>query len=263
MTVGAGVPSAIPAAAHAAAPSPSAPGTGWRISGDTVIWRSPEAIPVGDAAVEFWAGERRLGVARRLDPHTFALPWSGAAVPTGLTVRAGGRRLDRAPASTRRSGPVPGTATPGPALPANPVDPGIAGPYRVRSGEYTLPPLTLPGYPAAIEMQALVTAPVGAPGARPLAVFLHGKHATCYGGPDSAAYRWPCPAGSRPLPSYRGYRQAQDLLASQGYVTVSISANGINAQDETDGDGGAQARSSLVRAHLAQWADWAGPRRPG
>ncbi|MEU8236359.1 hypothetical protein AB0C12_42775 [Actinoplanes sp. NPDC048967] len=263
MTVGAGVPAATPAAAHSAVPSPSAPGTGWRVSGDTVTWRSPEAIPVGDAAVEFWAGERRLGVARRLDPRTFALRWSGAAVPAGLTVRAGGRRLDRAPAATGRSGPVPGTATPGPALPANPVDPGTAGSYRVRSGEYTLPPLTLPGYPAAVEMQALVTAPVGAPGARPLAVFLHGKHATCYGGPDSDAYRWPCPAGSRPLPSYRGYRQAQELLASQGYVTVSISANGINAQDESDGDGGAQARSSLIRAHLAHWAGWAGPRRSG
>jgi hypothetical protein len=44
-------------------------------------------------------------------------------------------------------------------------------------------------------------------------------------------------------------------------VTVSISANGINAQDGAE-DGGAQARSSLVRLHLARWADWAGTRAP-
>ena len=51
------------------------------------------------------------------------------------------------------------------------------------------------------------------------------------------------------------------MLASQGYVTVSISANGINGQDYLNEDGGAQARSSLVRQHLARWADWAGAGR--
>ncbi|CAM5676472.1 hypothetical protein SALBM135S_09177 [Streptomyces alboniger] len=62
------------------------------------------------------------------------------------------------------------------------------------------------------------------------------------------------------MPSHAGYRTAQELLASQGYVTVSIAANGINGQDDLAEDGGAQARSSLVRLHLARWADWA--RRP-
>ena len=41
-------------------------------------------------------------------------------------------------------------------------------------------------------------------------------------------------------------------------MTVSISANGINGQDFRADDGGAQARSSLVRQHLARWADWMG-----
>lgn len=68
---------------------------------------------------------------------------------------------------------------------------------------------------------------------------------------------WPCEAGTRPVPSHRGYLRDQKLLASQGYVTVSISANGINGQDDAADDGGAQARSSLVRLHLARWADWA------
>ncbi|MCO8273635.1 hypothetical protein M1L60_23860 [Actinoplanes sp. TRM 88003] len=238
----------------AAAPSATTAAVGWRTDGNTVIWRSPDAVPVGDAAIEFWAGDRRLGAARRLDSHTFALPWPGPV--TGLSARAGGRRLDQAPVPNRSAAPRP--VAPGPQHPANPVDPGRPGPYGTRTGEYSLPALPLPGYPAPVEMRALVTAPRGAAGPRPLVVFLHGRHASCYGEADSAPYVWPCPAGSRPVPSYRGYQQAQQLLASQGYVTVSISANGINGQDESDSDGGAQERSSLVRAHLARWADWAG-----
>jgi hypothetical protein len=64
-----------------------------------------------------------------------------------------------------------------------------------------------------------------------------------------------------PVPSYRGYEYAQRLLASQGYFTVSISANGINAQDFFAADGGAGARARLVRSHLAQWDRWSAPGR--
>ncbi len=105
-------------------------------------------------------------------------------------------------------------------------------------------------------MRAVVVAPTGARGPRPLALFLHGRHFTCYKGHDISG-AWPCPAGTRPVPSHRGYLRDQKLLASQGYVTVSISANGINGQDGDVEDGGAQARSSLVRLHLARWAGWA------
>jgi hypothetical protein len=49
----------------------------------------------------------------------------------------------------------------------------------------------------------------------------------------------------------------QQLLATQGYLTISLSANGINAQGGQD-DAGAQARSSLIRLHLGKWADWTG-----
>jgi hypothetical protein len=47
-----------------------------------------------------------------------------------------------------------------------------------------------------------------------------------------------------------------DILASQGYIAVSISANGINGQDDAASDGGAEARSLLIRRHLALWAQW-------
>ena len=67
----------------------------------------------------------------------------------------------------------------------------------------------------------------------PLVLFLHGRHATCYyPGPDaSVTGDWPCPEGTLPIPSHLGYRYAAEILASQGYLTVSISANGVNGQD--------------------------------
>ncbi|QDY81415.1 hypothetical protein FQU76_30540 [Streptomyces qinzhouensis] len=138
----------------------------------------------------------------------------------------------------------------------NSVDPGTPGPYRTVGGEYVLPSVRLPGYSVPVEMRGTVVSPVGASGKRPVALFLHGRHATCYDATDEPRLVWPCPRGTRPVLSHRGYLHTQKLLASQGYVTVSISANGINGQDNEAEDSGAQARSSLVRLHLARWAAW-------
>ncbi|MET0419716.1 MAG: hypothetical protein ABW022_27175, partial [Actinoplanes sp.] len=224
-----------------------------------LVWRSAERVPMADAAVEFWSGGERLGRPRpHPDGRTFSLDLGSAGRLSDLSVKAGGRRIDqRPPAADRRAAP----ATPPAAHPTHTTDPGVPGPYRSINGEYDLPGLKLPDFPAEVEMRAVVVAPRGAPGARPLALFLHGRHAVCYRGMDDVPQEWPCPAGTEPIPSHRGYLQAQKLLASQGYVTVSISANGINGQDYLVEDGGAQARSTLVRAHLARWADWAGAGR--
>jgi hypothetical protein len=135
------------------------------------------------------------------------------------------------------------------------VDPGRAGSYPVFAGEYTLPAVRLPGLAVPVEMRALVIAPAHAPGSRPLILFLHGRHDTCRD-PRSETGGWPCPHGSTAIRSYQGFRYAQRLLASQGYDTVSIAANGISAQDGDLADGGAAARSALVRLHLADWAAW-------
>ncbi|MFF4655975.1 hypothetical protein [Streptomyces sp. NPDC001381] len=241
---------------------------GWRVSGEgatrELVWRSERTVPMGDARVEFHAGGRLLGVPKAAgDGRTFRLALDRAAPLKDLRVLAAGRRLD-APADG--SGPSAGNslaaARPPAAPPANPVDPGKPGAYRTVTGEYDLDPVKLPGFAQPVEMQAVVVAPKGATGKRPLALFLHGRHGTCYKpGGDDATGDWPCPAGLKPVPSYKGYLQDQKLLASQGYVTVSISANGINGQDWAAEDGGAQARSSLVRQHLARWAGWAD--RPG
>ncbi|WP_433794764.1 hypothetical protein [Actinoplanes sp. CA-252034] len=252
-----------PASADPPRPVPSVLPHGWSFGTGSLTWTSEDVIPPGDARVEFWSGDRLLGHARQsADLRTFVLPGGARGRLTDLQVRIGGDRVDAAApkGGQRRAATTP--ATP-PALPAAAIDPGVKGPYATTTGEYTLPGVRLSTYPSPVEMQAVVVAPKGAPGARPLAVFLHGRHWTCFAGDDldSISLQWPCPAGSEPVPSHRGYLEAQRLLASQGYVTVSISANGVNAQDLADSDGGAQARSSLVRMHLARWADWSGSGR--
>ncbi|MEU8476724.1 hypothetical protein [Streptomyces hygroscopicus] len=249
----------------ATADSPLPPG--WRIDGEggarELVWRAPKAVPMGDARVEFRTGDRLLGVPKPArDGRTFRLVL-GTTRPerlTALRVTAAGRRLDAAADDTPRSGSrvarMPAQA------PANGVDPGKPGSYRTVTGEYDLAPVRLPGFDTPVEMTAEVVAPKGATGSRPLALFLHGRHDTCYkpGSEDGVTGDWPCADGSKPIPSHLGYLRDQRLLASQGYVTVSISANGINAQDWQAEDAGAQARSSLVRQHLAHWADWAAHR---
>ena len=47
------------------------------------------------------------------------------------------------------------------------------------------------------------------------------------------------------------------MLASQGYATVSVRVNGINAQDDGVADAGADARATIVEAHLDHWVDLA------
>jgi len=220
-------------------------------------------MPISDSGVEFYAGDRLLGRPVGAEGgRSFRLALRGARLGelTALQVRAGGRRLDAAGADEDRpSGRRPGLAAAQPPtrLPANAVDPGKPGTYRTVTGEYSLPSVRLPGFSAPVEMRAVVVAPTNARGHRPLALFLHGRHSTCFTGHgDEVGGEWPCPSGAKPIPSYKGYVGDQKLLASQGYVTVSISANGINGQDYAAEDGGAQARSSLVRQHLAHWADW-------
>ncbi|MFE5631667.1 hypothetical protein [Streptomyces sp. NPDC056543] len=239
---------------------------GWRLTGEgadrQLVWTSPDRVPMGDARVEFHSGNRLLGVpVPAADGKAYRLRADGLRLGSvnELKVVAGGRRLDAdAPAPSRTSGarPPARSALTEPPFPANPVDPGVPGGYRTVSGEYDLASVRLPGYAEPVEMRAVVVGPTGAAGKRPLALFLHGRHGTCYGSGEEVTGAWPCAPGTRPIPSHKGYLRAQQLLASQGYVTVSISANGINAQDHLAEDAGAQARSSLVRQHLARWAEW-------
>ncbi|WP_405608546.1 alpha/beta hydrolase family protein [Streptomyces sp. NBC_00076] len=241
---------------------------GWRISGEgtarELVWRASRPVPMGDARVEFRAGDRLLGLPTAgKDGRTFRLTLdeAGPSELADLHVLSGGRRLDASedPKGKLRERDSEAAAQPPAPLPAGAVDPGKPGSYRTVSGEYKLDAVRLPGLPAPVEMRAEVVTPKGATGSRPLALFLHGRHPTCYkpgGTEDDVNIDWPCSAGTKEIPSHKGYLRDQKLLASQGYVTVSISANGINGQDGNLEDAGAQARSSLVRQHLGRWADW-------
>jgi hypothetical protein len=180
-----------------------------------------------------------------------------------LEVWSSGRRLDSGSASNAfkvaaAASIATGYNAPPPKTPTVPTNPAQPGNYTTRRSSYNLANITVDEFLFPIEVLAEVTDPVRASGERPLILFLHGRHTTCYlGGPngiDSGA--WPCPDGWLPIPSHKGYRYVADILASQGYIVVSISANGINGQDFSSNDAGTTSRSVLIRHHLNLWAQW-------
>lgn len=105
------------------------------------------------------------------------------------------------------------------------------------------------GFPGPVELRAEVYYPSSlAGGPFPLVIFLHGRHITCTSG-----LQWPCTGGATTIPSFQGYAYIGQVLADQGYIVVSISANGINARDNSVTDFGAQARAELIQRHLDIW----------
>ncbi len=139
-------------------------------------------------------------------------------------------------------------------------DPGDPGPLAVTRAEYdfgnVFRPPGWPGMFASIEVTASVHYPTDLSGGPfPLVVFLHGRHATCYLG-ASAFLQWPCTPPREPIPSYIGYDYAAQILASHGYIVVSISANGINAVDNNLFDLGMIPRAQLIQHHLDRWNTW-------
>ena len=229
---------------------------GFRIEENELVWSGGETLRMGGARYEFRAKGRLLGYAlQQGDTLRLRIP-AGASLDE-LSVWAGGRRLDD-PAAQLRMRAIPGTPPAEPAIAQSTFDPAARGPYEIRRLKYELPAVALPDYPAPIEVLAEVTTPVGHGGPMPLVLFLHGRHSTCYrGGPDGEpSGDWPCQPGWTPVPSHTGYRYIADVLASQGYLAVSIAANGVNGQDGMTVDNGSSARSALVRHHLAQWAEW-------
>jgi hypothetical protein len=143
------------------------------------------------------------------------------------------------------------------------------GPYEVVTAEYRLPAavddLVIPG--RVIEYWAVVhqpdTPPQGTP--LPLAIFLHGNHATCGTGENprrdsNSQYTnsGTCPSGFVVVPQHRGYDYIAEVLASHGYLTVSINSNrGINAASGTSDDARLiKARGKLIMGHMALLREW-------
>ena len=113
-------------------------------------------------------------------------------------------------------------------------DPGTPGPLTVTREEYNFGDTAFApsNFPGPVELLASIHYPANLPaGPYPVILFMHGRHATCFVG-ESALLQWPCTAkNSQPIPSYKGYDYVSEVLASHGYVVVSISANGVNAVD--------------------------------
>jgi hypothetical protein len=105
-----------------------------------------------------------------------------------------------------------------------------------------------PDWEGFSELRAVVHYPRKLPdGALPLVVLLHGQQVPCYTA-DDTGWDWPCPKGVRPYPSYRGYDYLGDALARDGFVVLSLSANGVN-----NFMGVAPQRARLISRHLELW----------
>ena len=267
--LGSSAADAIPATATA----PPVPVPAWNLPEDWSVtltdggqllltWASPQRIRQAGARLAITLDgdllgygvvshdQRSVAVQIRPDQLPANQTWSG------LAVSAAGRRLDAASAVSPLATPGSGRASAGPAV-GSPIaeDPGQPGPYATSTRIYAVPRIHLAGLRAKVEVRGVVVAPLGTTSPRPLVLFLHGRHSTCYRGKQDTG-EWPCPARYQAIPSERGYLKTQRLLASQGYLTVSIAANGINGQDWALADGGAAARSLLIQRHLRLWADW-------
>src|SRR5258706_6022691 len=117
-------------------------------------------------------------------------------------------------------------------------EPSLRGDFATTAEEYDLgnQAFTPTGFPAAVEIRAVVWHPTDlTKGPYPIVIYLHGRHSTCFTG-GSSFLEWPCAAGHQPILSFRGYDYSADQLASNGYFVVSISANGINARDNSVSD---------------------------
>lgn len=228
-----------------------------------VSWTSPDDLPltsdrptIGGPGLAF--GAPTIGD----DGRTVTALVTAAERPdvADLDVVLSGDRLDE-----RGFDPTAGVAptdTPAPAKdPLAAPDPGEPGAFTVVTSDYELDPVKVAGMPEPIEMVGHVVEPAAdqLTGPRPLVLFLHGRHGVCYNPSDKNDYSedWPCPAPFAEIPSHLGYDYVQQVLASQGYATVSVRVNGINAQDYRLDDGGADARARIVEAHLDHWVDLA------
>jgi hypothetical protein len=132
-------------------------------------------------------------------------------------------------------------------------DPGTPGPLAVTREEYNFGDTAFQpsDFPGPVELRASIHHPTDLTGGPfPLIVFLHGRHATCFNGNGAGFLQWPCSSGRQPIPSFQGYDYVAEILASHGYVVVSISANGVNAADHLVSDQGALARAELIQKHL-------------
>ncbi len=137
-------------------------------------------------------------------------------------------------------------------------DPGLPGPHEVSVEVYDLGDEVF--QPTGLGRKVELTAEVQYPtdldnGPYPLVLFLHGNHSSCFKG-EKDRFQWPCRPGWEPLPNYAGYGYISERLASNGYIVVSVSANGVNVFGTRLEDTGMRQRGELLDKHLDLWNTW-------
>jgi len=146
---------------------------------------------------------------------------------------------------------------------AGDVEGGVAGPvraYALADDGYQIEDQPVPGVPFDTTLYGVIRYPMDlSDGPFPLVVFLHGNHGNCRprdGDEDQCETRraHDCEDGGfDTTPNAEGYLYLQETLASQGFVTVSLSANALNCRDAFLAE-----RTQLILEHLRRWVDWAG-----
>jgi len=190
---------------------------------------------------------------------TLLRPLSVAALVTLLMTACG---TSQAPATATPRGPeTPNTPTPAvfDRVAADPTAPGL---LSVTSQDYHFGGITVhdevSGGSYESDVHGIAWYPQNPSDRLPVLVWLHGRHTTCQTvigeiplvvvGDDD------CPTGLllfESAPSYRGYDAAAELLATQGYVVLSIDLNDVNDNDNSaPTDRGALARAELALEHL-------------
>lgn len=266
LTIGLLLPQSIAPAQAAPIPVLPAKASGKRIgdwqvqnlSGDTwrVTWRSPKALPITSDRPTIVRSGRPIGTPTVIDNRLVSteVRSTQAPDPTKLEVVLSGDRISRSGQDTPEVKVDGSSFTPGTLLPFDPATPGA---FETATSDYQGDPVPVEGFENPVEFVGHVVEPKLSEntGPRPVVLFLHGRHSYCYSNDDTADGQWPCVAPAKEIPSQLGYDYLQQRLASQGYFTVSIRVNGINAQDDMLSDGGADARAKLVQAHLDYWAE--------
>lgn len=214
-------------------------------------------LPVTAGAPTLSADGKNLGPATEsADGTSLSLVTTDASVTQAgsVTTDAFGSPSSSAPAT-----PAPKT----PAAPAAPTitpqtlraDPSKLGSHHVAEavydfGDQALPLLNIGGTRG--EFEGKIYLPDGR-GKKPVVIFEHGRHSSCYGTGKANPAGWPCRTSPdstedrAPIPSFLGYDAPARALASNGYAVVSVSANAINAKDnQLAADYGAQARGELI-----------------
>jgi hypothetical protein len=193
---------------------------------------------------------------------------SGAGSPNPVKFLSDFSPYDFAPASTvfdpvgfDPTGQSGATAL----LPPGPAgDPGALGPYAVTEQTYDFgnsvyvpPQFGTPTSANRVELTGEVYAPtdLSTLGPLPLVVLMHGNHYSTYQGGSAFYPEWPPAPGHTSLPNYLGYGYFADVLASHGYVVVSVSANGVNVFGNSFAGTGMLARGQLIKRTLDIFSD--------